>query len=152
MTPSNRSDSVATIDSLATINDARASIAALRAALKKSSPDQLMACFPALSQAAERLSAVETELLRNSSTAERDSPSGDQADSERSITSPEDSGEITRALKSLKSDLRAAANLIEHGAAFYRGWARLLGAAAAGYTPSGEAAPLAAPGSVSVAG
>jgi hypothetical protein len=146
MTPSNHSDS------LATINDARASIAALRAALKKPSPDQIMGCLPALSEAAERLSAIETELLRNSRPAQPDRCSGDQADSELLSTSPPDSGEITRALKSLKSDLRAAVNLIEHGAAFYRGWARLLGAASAGYTPSGEAVPLAAPGSVSVAG
>ncbi len=146
MTPSNHSDS------LAGINDVRASVAALRAALKKHSPDQLLACLPALSEAAERLSAVETELLRNSRSAQLDRCPGGQADSERLITSPADLGEITRALKSLKSDLRAAVNLIEHGAAFYRGWARLLGAANAGYMPSGEAAPLAAPGSVSVAG
>jgi hypothetical protein len=146
MTPSNHSDS------LASINDARASVAAVRAALKKPSPDQLMACLPALSEAAGRLSAIETELLRNGRTAKQDRPSDNEPDSEWVSTSPPDSGEITRALKSLKSELRAAVNLIEHGAAFYRGWARLLGAATAGYTPSGEAAPLAAPGSVSVAG
>jgi hypothetical protein len=146
MTPSNHSDS------LATIHDVRASVAALRAALKKPSPDQLLACLPALSEAAERLSAIEAELLRNGRTTTPGGSSGDQPDSEPASTWRADSVEIARALKSLKSDLRAAVNLIEHGAAFYRGWARLLGAAASGYTPSGEAAPLAAPGSVSVAG
>ncbi len=150
MTPSNRSDS------LAAINDARASVAALRAALKKPSPDQLVACLPALSEAGGRLRAVEIELLRNTGTTKPDgsffSENGCQSAPEQLRGSPPDSGEIARALKSLKSDLRAAAKLIEHGATFYRGWARLLGAAAAGYTPSGEAALLAVPGSVSVEG
>ncbi len=148
MTPSNPSDS------LATINDVRASLAALRAALKKPSPDQLLACLPALSEAAARLSGIEAELLEGNRAAARDGRSGEKSPNsgQFSASSPPDSVKIARALKALKSDLRATVNLIEHGAAFYRGWARLLAAAASGYTPSGEAAPLAAPGSVSVAG
>jgi hypothetical protein len=57
-----------------------------------------------------------------------------------------------RELKSLQADLLAVQKLIEHGAAFHSGWARLLGAAAAGYTSSGEAAPLAARGSLAIQG
>lgn len=130
MTPLSHNDSFASIDSLAQVNHARECIAALREALMKSSPDELMACLPGLSDAAGRLSAVEREVRSSSPAAD----------------------ELTRALKGLKSDLSAANKLIEHGAGFYRGWARLLGAAAAGYTPSGEAAPLTVRGSLAMEG
>jgi hypothetical protein len=114
------------------INDARTNIAALRAALllPALSPDDLIACVPGLSMAAARLSTVEQEL--------RDQPA-----------IPID---VARNLKSLKSELRAAAKLIEHGAEFHRGWARLLGSAAAGYTASGDAVPLAVQGTVALEG
>jgi hypothetical protein len=124
MTPSSHSDPVAYI------NDARASIADLHAALIAPSPDRLLGCLPALTEAAVRLGIVENRLRADSG----------------------DSGEIACAVKALKSDLRGVAKLIEHGAGFYRGWARFLGAAAAGYTPSGEAAPLVARGSVVLEG
>jgi hypothetical protein len=114
------------------IRDARSHIAALRAALLSPalSPDELLACVPGLSDAAARLSSVE-QLLR----AEPATPI-----------------DAARDLKLLRSELKAAASLIEHGAEFHRGWARLLGAAAAGYTASGDAAPLAVHGSLAIDG
>jgi hypothetical protein len=115
------------------IRDARACIAALHSALLSPalSPDDLFACVPGLSEAASRLAAVEREL----------------------VTQPAVPIDIARDLKSLKSELRATAKLIEHGAEFHRGWARLLGSAAGlGYTSSGDAAPLNARGTVALRG
>lgn len=89
-----------------------------------------MDCLPGLSEAAGCLSAIEHQLRAQ----------------------PAVSIDRVRELRSLKSELRAVRNLIEHGAAFHRGWARLLGAAAAGYTSLGEAAPLAARGSLAMEG
>ena len=93
-----------------------------------------MGCVPGLSQAAGRLSAIEHRW--NAHPVVPAAVSIDQV----------------RELKSLQADLRAVQKLIEHGAAFHRGWARLLGAAAAGYTSSGETAPLAARGSLAMEG
>src|SRR5271157_5867281 len=43
----------------------------------------------------------------------------------------------------LRTEVLRAARLIENLAAFYRGWERILGAMSAGYTASGDAAPVA---------
>ena len=94
------------------------------------SPGDLMDCVPGLSTAAGCLSAIEHQLQAR----------------------PAVSIDRVRELRSLQAELRAVQKLIEHGAAFHRGWARLLGAAAAGYTSSGEAAPLAARGSLAMEG
>ena len=60
--------------------------------------------------------------------------------------------DIVRDLKALKIELRSAAKLIQHGFEFHRGWARLLGAAASGYTASGEAAQLNPPRKLALEG
>ena len=144
MTPLSHSDPVAYI------NDARATVADVRAALIEPSPDRLFACLPALEEAARRLGVVE-------SIVENDVENTVENIFENTVENSwpaeiRDSGEVACALKALKSELRGVSKLIEQGAVFYRGWARLLGAAAAGYTPSGEAAPLVARGSVALDG
>jgi hypothetical protein len=129
---------VTTIPAAAGIQEARIFVASLRDALlaPAQSPEGLVALLPGLSQAAAGMHLVEHEL---------------RADPSVPVTLPRvDSINVIRDLKSLKSELRAAANLIRHGAEFHRGWARLLGSAAAGYTSSGEAAPLAARGTVAI--
>ena len=55
-------------------------------------------------------------------------------------------------LHALKNDLRAVKNLIEHGEKINRGLARLLGAKMAGYTPTGDAAPISAAATISIEG
>jgi hypothetical protein len=54
-------------------------------------------------------------------------------------------------LEALRAELNRTARLIEHGDNLWRGWARILGAAA-GYTSAGEPAALAASGQLSVRG
>ena len=114
------------------IKDVRNRVAALRTALLSPapSPDQIIGCVPELTKAASGLTAIERRSPAHPAVSIRD----------------------LRELSSLKTELRAAAKLIEHGAAFHRGWARLLGAAVAGYTPSGEAAPLITRGSLAMEG
>jgi len=46
----------------------------------------------------------------------------------------------------LRTEVLRAARLFESLAAFYRGWERILGAMSAGYTASGDAAPVARQG------
>lgn len=55
-------------------------------------------------------------------------------------------------LKALKKELAAVSKLIEHGAAFWNEWAKLLGSMTGGYTPSGEAQSVTAAGTVSLQG
>ena len=116
------------------IRDSRTQIATLREALlsRELSPTQLIACLPGLSKAAAALGAVEYELRVRPGSAI--------------------GARVTRDLKSLQSELDNAAKLIERGAAFHQGWARVLGSAAAGYTASGDGAPLAARGTVALQG
>ena len=106
------------------LNVVRQHIAGLRAALLLPTPEAIERSLPGLIEAAG--------LLREA---------GDRP-----------SRELHNDLAAVQSDLRSVARLIDHGAALNLGWARLLGAATAGYTPSGEAAPLTAPGSISVQG
>ena len=112
------------------INNARKHVEALRLALLTPSPEQIVRCLPGLEEAARCLAATERELPR--------------AGPERL--------ELPAELRALKNDLRAVNRLIERGAAYHQGWAKLLGLAAAGYTPTGDAAPIAASGSLSIRG
>src|SRR5271156_6097409 len=100
------------------IRCARSRVTALRSALlsPSQSPAELMDCVPGLSKAATCLSAIEQRLKAQPAAAK--------------VVSIHH----VRGLKSLQAELRAVQKLIEHGSAFHRGWARLLGAAAAGYT------------------
>ena len=111
------------------VAQARSHVVELHAALLKPDPEAILACVPGLAIAAECIRAVERDL--------REQPSISIDD--------------VRELKALKSDLAAVAKLIEHGARFYRGWARILGSAS-GYTSSGEAATLAPSGSIAIKG
>lgn len=116
------------------VSIARGHVAALRAALLCPSPDEIARCAGGLVEAAQCL--VFVKGLLETGLVEEGLPGEDLG--------PE--------LDALKNELRSVDKLIEHGAAFNRGWARLLGAATAGYTPSGEAASLSVPGAISVQG
>ncbi|HML18476.1 MAG TPA: hypothetical protein VK419_15710 [Bryobacteraceae bacterium] len=111
------------------VSSARRQIANLRAVLASPGPEEIEACLPALAEAAACLASVEQDLKSSAPPAE-----------------------MAWELKQLQAELKMAAKLIANGAAFYQGWAKLLASAASGYTPSGDAAPLAAAGSVSVQG
>jgi hypothetical protein len=52
----------------------------------------------------------------------------------------------------LHAEVRRVAGLIEGGAALQAGWAKVLAAAAGGYTAGGEAAPLTVRGRLSLEG
>jgi hypothetical protein len=113
------------------IRDARRHIEALRAALLLPSPDPIEQCLPALEEAVRNLISVEQEL--------RDAQSPGRP-------------ELRAELKSLETEMRIVKGLIANGAAFYQGWAKMLGAAAAGYTSAGQPAALQPPGSISLRG
>jgi hypothetical protein len=108
------------------ITSARRHVEALRTALLSPSPEEIERCLPGLEEAVRCLTGSEKE--------------------------PPDAA----ACRALRNELRIVSRLIEHGTAFCQGWAKLLGAATAGYLPTGEAAPIArlvdGPGSVSVRG
>lgn len=108
----------------------RKHIEALRLALLAPSPEGIEQCLPALADAAGSLISIQRELI-----------SAGRGDSE-----------FERELKALKKDLAAVHKLIEYSAAFWNQWARLLGSMAGGYTPSGEARPVAAAGTISIQG
>jgi len=105
-------------------------VAALRAALLLPTVDELGQCVAGLVEAAQSLGSVE-QGLRSGEAA----PDGLRSD-----------------LDGLKNELRRVHALIEQGAAFHSGLAKLLGSATAGYTPSGAAAPLTPAGALSVQG
>ena len=111
------------------LKSARAHIESLRQALLSPSPEEIERCLPSLVEAAGCLGEVEQQLR----------------------TEPADTG-FAAELQQLRNDLKIVAKLIEHGSAFYRGWASLLGAAAAGYTPAGRAAEITLTGTVSMRG
>lgn len=100
------------------IKQARDGMEGLRLALLSSSPGEMVAALPGLEDAVGCLETVEREL-RDGACAPY---------------------EVRRELKLLKGDLLTNAKLIEHGAAFCQGLAKLLGAGPA-YTQAGEAAP-----------
>jgi hypothetical protein len=64
----------------------------------------------------------------------------------------ETGAELAREFAELQFELGVVRRLIEGGADFYQGWARVLAAVLTGYTPSGEPAALTAQGSVSLEG
>jgi hypothetical protein len=114
---------------LSKVSSARRELARVREALISPAPEEIEKCLPALAEAAGCLASIEQDL--------------------RSTAAPHElAGELTH----LRAELKAAAKLIANGAAFYHGWAKLLASAAIGYTPSGDAAPLAAAGTISVKG
>jgi hypothetical protein len=63
-----------------------------------------------------------------------------------------DPTKLRRDLVALRGNLAVVAGLAQSGSALYQGLARLLGAAAGGYTPRGDGAPLQPPVSVLVRG
>jgi hypothetical protein len=106
------------------VQDARRLVAAVRQALQSASAEEAGRCASLLEQAITSLAGV------------RDG-----------------SREGVRAeLDALKVELGILSQVAERGAEFYQGWARALGTAALGYQPTGEAAQLEAPGSVSLQG
>jgi hypothetical protein len=111
----------------AKLQDVRRRVAILRNALLAPSAAEIRRCLPELVEAVRCLSSVEQSLRSQNSNGAH----GEE--------------DLARELKTLKHDLLMVHRLIDHSAAFYRGWANLLGAATAGYMPSGEAAPLTAP-------
>jgi hypothetical protein len=106
----------------------RKHIEALRLALLAPSSEGIEQCLPLLADAAGSLISIQRELGL-----------------------PGSDSDLGRELKALKKDLVAVQKLIEHGAAFWNQWAKLLGALS-GYTPSGEARPVAAAGAISIRG
>ena len=102
------------------VRHVRSKVEALRAALLTPNPQQISDALPGLEEAAVSLHALEAEVRANAATP----------------------ADLRHQLKDLKNDLRTVAALVEHGATFYQGWAKMLAIAAAGYTPKGEAAPL----------
>ena len=111
------------------LNLARTRIGQLRGALLSPSPEEIERCLPGLVEAAACLGLIQQQL---------------------GLEAPDP--ELGRELKALKNDLSAVNKLIEHGAEFYRGWAKLLGSATSGYTPTGDAAPISAVGTMSIRG
>lgn len=109
------------------LSAARGHVQKLRAALSAPTPQAIEECLPGLMDAAECLKRVQSEIAQGGGH------------------------DIAFELHSLKRDLAGAKRLIGQGAAFYRGWANTLGAAA-GYTASGEAAPISAARKISVRG
>jgi hypothetical protein len=100
------------------VNQARDRVESLRRALLRAIPQELDAALPGLEEAIQCLHAVERELREGACAPY----------------------EIRRELKLLKNDLRLMARLIEHGVAFCRGWASMLGAGPS-YTQEGHAVP-----------
>jgi hypothetical protein len=100
------------------IQQARASIDALRLTLLSPDPAELGGAIPGLEAALRDLEALSREIRQGASA-----PIG-----------------LHRELMLLKNDLRISGRLIEHGAAFWRGWAKLVGAGPS-YTQSGHSAP-----------
>jgi hypothetical protein len=112
------------------LRTARQNVAALRQALLSPSPEEIDRCLPGLAEAATCLSMIEAGLR-----TEAPDP------------------ELASELKTLKLDLKMIGRMIQHSAAFYRGWASLLGAASgSGYSSNGRAAEIAGSSTISVQG
>jgi hypothetical protein len=110
------------------LDSARERIARMRAALVAPTPESINECLPGLAEAADLLGRVERELAHGG---------------------PRD---IVMEMHELRREIGALKRLVARGAAFYKGWARLLGAAAGGYTANGEAAAFVPSGSISIRG
>jgi hypothetical protein len=111
------------------IKEARDRIELLRLALVSPSAADLGAALPGLEQAATSLGEIEKELRAGGPAPY----------------------EVRRELQMLKNDLRIIARLVEHGMAFCRGWAKMLGAGP-GYTQAGRTAPIRSEGRLSLRG
>jgi len=94
-------------------------------------PEGLEAACQALASASAALASVRTSVAQQT---------------------PSDSGRLREAVLKLQSQARLLAALLEHAAQFHLGWARRLAATMAGYTESGQPAPLAPPPTISVRG
>jgi hypothetical protein len=108
---------------------ARDRVEFLRLALLSPSPEEIGAALPGLEDAALCLGTVERELCAGACAPY----------------------EVRRELKMLKNDLKIVARLIQHGTAFWQGWARTIGAGPA-YTPAGVRASAHSEGSLSLRG
>lgn len=111
------------------LRQARDKVEALRLALVSPEPQEIAVALPGLEEAALCLAAVEQEIRDGQSPTH----------------------EVRRELKLLRNDLRISAKLIEHGMAFCQGWAKMLGGGP-GYNQSGQAAPVASGGTLSLQG
>jgi hypothetical protein len=111
------------------LKTARQHVAALRQALLAPSPEEIERCLPGLAEAATCLGRSEASLRTETADAQ-----------------------FAADLKNLKLDLNMVSRMIRHSAAFYRGWAGLLGAAAGGYSPDGRPKELSVAGTLSVRG
>jgi hypothetical protein len=105
---------------------ARERLTKLRAALSAPTPESIEDCLPGLIEAAESLGRVQNDIREHGAD------------------------EFLFDLHALQRDLRISRQLIERGAAFYRGWAGILAAASAGYTSSGEPRPMEPTGTISI--
>ncbi len=110
---------------LAQAKMARERVAVVRGALKTSNLEEIAGCLPLLEEAIGCLHQMPA--------------------------APPDA-ELRSELEALRFDVGVVRRLAEGGAEFYRNWARVLATTAAGYTPAGEPAALAARGSISVEG
>jgi len=110
------------------LRTARNHVSPLCAALAAPTPQSIYECLPGLAEAAECLARAQTEIAQSRG------------------------GGHVFEIYALKRELGKARKLIEQGAVFYQGWARMLGAAASGYTASGEAGPVRAAGQISIRG
>ncbi len=107
---------------LSQIKRARGHLAAVRAQMLSTSPEEVEQCIPALHEAIACLRAVEPRQ------------------------------ELAGELRALHFELGVVSRLAQHGAEFYQNWAQVLASAATGYTAAGNAAALTAAGSLSVKG
>jgi hypothetical protein len=111
------------------IKQARDRIEALRLALLSPTPQEMGAALPGLEEAARCLETVERELREGACAPY----------------------EVRRELKLLKNDLRISGRLIDQGAVFCQGWAKMLGVGPA-YTQAGEPVPSQSKGTLSLCG
>lgn len=111
------------------VADARRSLQEARRLLARPASGAVSASAVHLENAANRLRDLERRLRRGGG--------GRQAD-------------LARELDGLRRDVARASEMLENAAALYMGWARLLFAAAGGYTASGEPARPASPARISV--
>ena len=107
---------------LAEVKSARGHLAAVRAQVLSSSPEEVEQCIPVLHEAIACLRAVEPRA------------------------------DLAKELNALRFEIGVVGRLVERSAAFYHGWAKTLAAAAAGYTATGDPAPLRVARSISVEG
>jgi hypothetical protein len=114
---------------LSKIKQARDRVLALQTALVNPAPELVAVALPGLEEAAQCLAAVEQEFRAGAGAPH----------------------EVRRELRLLKNDLRISGRLIEHGIAFWRGWAKMLGAGPE-YTQTGHTAAPHSEGTLSLRG